>query len=75
MPVRGKSVKKPLRDVSNHKYSRTSSKSVATAQRNEDDKNKAKVEEQDDALDRLLLVQSDLSALTLQVQTSNFPPF
>lgn len=74
MPVRGKSGKKPLRDVSNFKYGRTSSKSVATAKRKEND-NRSKIEEQDDALDRLLLVQSDLSALTHQVHLSNFPPF
>ena len=70
MPMRGKSGKKPLRDVSNQKYGRTSSKSVATAKRKEDDY-KSKVEEQDDALDRLLLVQSDLSAFTNQVSLSN----
>ncbi|KAG7036463.1 hypothetical protein SDJN02_00080 [Cucurbita argyrosperma subsp. argyrosperma] len=66
MPMRGKSGKKPLRDVSNQKYGRTSSKSVATAKRKEDGY-KSKVEEQDDALDRLLLVQSDLSAFTNQI--------
>ncbi|KAA0050848.1 uncharacterized protein E6C27_scaffold404G001170 [Cucumis melo var. makuwa] len=67
MPVRGKSsVKKPLRDVSNHRYPRTSSKSLTTATRREDF-NPSKVEDLDDSLDRLLLVQSDLSALTHQI--------
>ncbi|XP_023527508.1 uncharacterized protein LOC111790716 [Cucurbita pepo subsp. pepo] len=66
MSVRRKFGRKPLRDIANHNYCRTSSKSVATAKRKEDD-NRSKVEEQDDSLDRLLLVQSDLSALTDQI--------
>ncbi|XP_022153547.1 uncharacterized protein LOC111021026 isoform X2 [Momordica charantia] len=66
MPMMGKSGRKVLRDVSNHKLGRNSSKSVTTANRKESD-NRSKVEEQDDALDRLLLVQSDLSALTHQI--------
>lgn len=74
MPMMGKSGRKVLRDVSNHKLGRNSSKSVTTANRKESD-NRSKVEEQDDALDRLLLVQSDLSALTHQVPLLNIPPF
>ena len=74
MSVRRKFGRKPLRDIANHNYCRTSSKSVATAKRKEDD-NRSKVEEQDDSLDRLLLVQSDLSALTDQVNHWNLPPF
>ncbi|XP_038882435.1 uncharacterized protein LOC120073701 isoform X2 [Benincasa hispida] len=66
MPVRGKSGKMPLGDVSNHKYARTSSKSVTIANRKEN-VIKSKVEEQENSLDRLLLVQSDLSTLTHQI--------
>ncbi|XP_011651485.1 uncharacterized protein LOC105434902 isoform X2 [Cucumis sativus] len=68
MPVRRKSsLKKPVKDVSNLKYPPTSSKSLTTTPTTTQDFNRSKPEDLDDSLDRLLLLQSDLSALTHQI--------
>lgn len=76
MPVRRKSsLKKPVKDVSNLKYPPTSSKSLTTTPTTTQDFNRSKPEDLDDSLDRLLLLQSDLSALTHQVLLSISPPF
>lgn len=72
--VKAKSVRKPLRDVANINGGGRSSRSVATAtkkstEKDKDSRNGAQQDEErvGDALDRLLLVHSDLSALSRQV--------
>ena len=71
-------VRKALRDVSNNHGGGRSSRFSATAKKKDKELQRPTVEQEeqkeedrnDDALDRLLLVQSDLSALVNQVPLS-----
>ena len=77
---KSKTVRKPLRDVSNKKYNNggTFSKPLDMKKdlrfsEKEEDRYKGVEEEEDGSLDRLLLVQSDLSSLVHQVTTLSPP--
>ena len=74
---KSKTVRKPLRDVSNKKYNNGGTfskpldmkKDLRFSEKEEDRFKGVEEEEEDGSLDRLLLVQSDLSSLVHQVTT------
>ena len=74
---KSKTARKPLRDVSNKKYNNGGTfskpldmkKGLRFSEKEEDRCKEVEEEEEDGLLDRLLLVQSDLSSLVHQVST------
>ena len=74
---KSKTARKPLRDVSNKKYNNGGTfskpldmkKGLRFSEKEEDRCKGVEEEEEDGSLDRLLLVQSDLSSLVHQVIT------